>query len=109
MTQDELLAALADVRLPVTMRALDWHEMSALLGLGLLIAALIALILAPLLRQRASARRRILATRGLPVQDRLLAVARITGHLPPALREAAYLPAPQLRDEQIERAAKAGR
>lgn len=106
MTRDELLAALAPPRLPAAMQALDWREMLALVGLGLMIAALAALLLAPLLRRRQSTRARIRATRGLPVDERLLAVARIIGHLPPGLRQTAYRPVPPLTDAQIERATR---
>ncbi|TRW97312.1 hypothetical protein FNJ84_07260 [Paracoccus sp. M683] len=106
MSHDQLLAALAPIRLPSAMRDLGWPEMLALLGLGLLLAALIGLILTPLLRRRIRVGQRIRATRGLAPADRLLAIARITGRLPPALREMAYRPAPDLTDRQIERAAR---
>lgn len=107
MTREELLAALAPSRLPDSMHVLDWREMLALVGLGLIIAALAALLLAPLLQKRRSTRARIRATRGLPVDERLLAVSRIIGRLPPGLRQDAYRPAPPVTDEQIERAIRA--
>lgn len=106
MTPDELLAALAPIRLPAVMRALEGREMLALVGLGLLAASLIALLLGPLLTRSSSARSRIRATRGLPAEERLLAIARITGRLPPELREAAYRPVTGLSDEQIEQATR---
>lgn len=106
MTHEEMLAALAPARLPAAMQSLDGSEMLALLGLGLLLAALVALILTPLLRRRIPIRQRILSTRGLPPAERLLAIARITGRLPPTFRDAAYRPAPDLTDAQIERASR---
>lgn len=106
MTQEELLAALSPIRLPASMMLLDWREMLAMAGLGLLLAALIALVLSPVLARRVSDRARIKATRGLPAGERLLAVARINGGLPPKLRKAGYLPAPAISDDQIERAVR---
>lgn len=105
MTQEELIAALAPVRLPAAMRVLEGREMLALLGLGLLAAVLIAVLLRPLLTRRASLRSRLKATRGLPADERLLAIARITGRLPPDLRDAAYRSSPP-SDAEIERASR---
>ncbi|WP_299844309.1 hypothetical protein [uncultured Paracoccus sp.] len=105
MTREELLEALAPIRLPAAMRVLEGREMLALVGLGLLAAALIALLLGPLLTRRATTRQRLSATRDLPAGERLLAIARITGRLPPDLREAAYLATPPNADE-IERASR---
>ena len=54
---------------------------------------------------RPSRRALIRATRGLPGPERILAVARILGHLPDALRAAAYGAAPPPDDGRIERVA----
>jgi type II secretory pathway component PulM len=105
VTQEELIAALAPVRLPAAMRVLEGREMLALLGLGLLAAVLIAVLLRPLLTRRASLRSRLKATRGLPADERLLAIARITGRLPSDLRDAAYRSSPP-SDAEIERASR---
>ncbi|MBU3028722.1 hypothetical protein [Paracoccus marinaquae] len=102
MTQDELLAALAPPRLPAGVLQPDWREALGLIGLGLLAALLVFLLLAPLLTRRPSHRARIRATRGLPVGERLLAIARILGHLPADLRAAAYGAGPAPTDERIE-------
>lgn len=109
MSRDELLAALAPIRLPGAMRGLDWRELLALFGLGLILAAVIALLLMPLLSRKVSIRQRIRATRGLPIEERLLAVSRITGRLPPALRDTAYRRNSQITDDQIERVSGARR
>ncbi len=53
-------------------------------------------------------RGRIRATRGLPTNERALAVARILGHLPESLRDAAYRGA-ALSDRDFERLAVSGR
>lgn len=109
MTQDELIAALAPSRLPDSLLRPGWPEMLALFGLGLLAGLVLALVLRPLLRPRISLAQRIRATRGQPAQERLLAIARILGRLPPGLRAAAYGTAPPPSDAQIERIARRGR
>ncbi|MDP5306612.1 hypothetical protein [Paracoccus spongiarum] len=105
MTQAELLAALAPPRLPADLARIGWREGLALVSLGLLAAVILFALLAPMLARRPSRRARIRATRGLPVPDRLLAIARILGHLPATLRPAAYGAAPPPGDRQIERLA----
>lgn len=105
MTHDDLLARLSPPRLPLDMAALGWREMLALAGIGLLAGLAAALLLRPILARKPSRRALIRATRGLPPQDRILAVARILGRLPDALRPAAYGAAPAPDDAAIEQAA----
>ncbi|SIQ90007.1 hypothetical protein SAMN05421641_11710 [Paracoccus thiocyanatus] len=106
MTPDELIAALAPSRLPPGLMALDWRGMLALAGLGLLAGLALALALSPLLSRRPSRRARIRATRGLPGAERLLAIARILGRLPAALRAPAYGAAPMPPQDEVERLAR---
>lgn len=109
MNQEELLAALSPSRLPPPLLTLDWREMLALVGLGLLLGSLIIWLLSPFLTRRPSSRAMIRATRGLEGQERLLAIARLLGYLPKALRPAAYGAAPVPPDDQIERLARGGK
>ncbi|RJE83347.1 hypothetical protein [Paracoccus onubensis] len=108
MTHEDMLAALAPPRLPADMAALGWRELCGLAGLGLLAALILFALLLPWLTRRPSRRVRIRATRGQPGAERILSIARILGHLPEALRPAAYGAAPPPSDEQIERIALAG-
>ncbi|SNR40175.1 hypothetical protein EYF88_06720 [Paracoccus sediminis] len=105
MTRDDLLEQLNPPRLPLDMAVLGWREILALVGIGILAGLLAALVLRPLMGRRPSRRARILATRGMPPQDRILAVARILGRLPDPLRPAAYGAAPAPDDDAITRAA----
>lgn len=105
MTREDMIAALAPSRLPASMARLSWDEMLALIGMGLLAALVISVVLAPLLTRRRSVRARIRATRGMPPQTRLLAIARILGHLPELLRPAAYGAAPPPSETEVERIA----
>lgn len=105
MTHEEMLAALAPPRLPADMAMLGWREALGLAGLGLLAALILYVLLSPWLARRPSRRARIRATRGLPAQERILAIARILGHLPARLRPAAYGEAPAPADAEIERIA----
>lgn len=105
MTRDELLAQLSPPRLPLEMAALGWRELLALAAIGLLLGLLAALLLRPWLGRVPSRRARIRATRGMPAQDRILAIARILGRLPDPLRPAAYGAAPAPDDDAIDRAA----
>ena len=90
MTQADLIAALPDGRLPPELMALGPADLLALFGAGLIVSALLSLLLAPFIARRPSRKARIRATRGLPPEERLLAIARILGHLPEDLRPAAY-------------------
>lgn len=105
MTHAEMLAALAPPRLPATMTALGLGEALALLGIGLLAGLAVFAVVAPLLARRPSRRMLIRATRATPAGERFLTIARILGHLPPALRPAAYGAAPVPTDAEIESAA----
>jgi hypothetical protein len=108
MTHDALLAALAPPRLPAALSALSVAEYLALLGIGLALGALVVAALRPLTRARAP-RQRLAALRALPVPVRMLALARRLGHLPPALRPAAYGAAEPPSDRRIERIARRAR
>jgi len=105
MTRAELIAGLAPSRLPQSMLEPGWHELLALFAIGLLSGLLLALALSPLMTRRMSRRARIRATRPLPPAERLLAIARILGYLPEALRPAAYGGAPMPDQDRIERIA----
>lgn len=105
MTPDQLLAQLAPPRLPLDIAALGGREFLALAGIGLLAGWLAALVLRPLMARKPSRRARVRATRGMPPEARILAIARILGHLPDALRPAAYGAAPAPDDAAIERIA----
>ncbi|MBO9457074.1 hypothetical protein J7376_17570 [Paracoccus sp. R12_1] len=109
MTQQELMQALAPPRLPSYMAMLTFAEALVLFGIGLLVGLAVWSLLRPLLVRRPSRRTRIRATRDLPPQERLLAIARILGHLPTALRPAAYGAAPPPDPAQIERIARRSR
>ncbi len=106
MTRAELIAALSPSRLPPSAQIMGWRDGLALFGLGLLAGALLIWLIAPLLTRRQSTRARIRATRGLPGQERLLAIARILGRLPKSLRAAAYGAAPVPPDDHIEQLAR---
>ena len=99
MTPD--LAGLHPPRLPAEAVATGWPDLLAAFGLGLLLAALAALLLAPLLRtrpRRESLRARLARAGTLPPAARLLAQLRLleeTGTpLPPDVRAALYTAAP---------------
>ena len=105
MTHEEMLGLLAPARLPADMAVMGWRELCGLAGLGLLAALILFALLLPCLTRRPSRRARIRATRGQPGPERILSVARILGHLPEALRPAAYGAVPPPSDGQIERIA----
>jgi len=105
MTQAELIAALPYGRLPQSLMQLHAADLIALVGAGLLLAALLSWLVAPFLERRPSRRALIRATRGLRPEERALAVARILGHLPGELRATAYGAASPLHEEAIERIA----
>ena len=104
MTQAELIAALPEGRLPPGLMQLHAADLLLLFGAGLLLATLVCVLAMPFLQHRPSRRALIRATRGLPPQERALAIARILGHLPKELRAGAYGTAP-LDTEVIERIA----
>ena len=108
MTRDDMLAALAPARLPSQFGALSLPEGMALVAIGLVLGVLAAALIRPLTRL---ARRgpRIRDLRPLPVPARLLALSRLLGHLPPALRGAAYGAEPAPSDHRIERIARLAR
>jgi hypothetical protein len=105
MTQAELIAALPEGRLPPGLMQLNAADYLLLFGAGLLLAALISFLTMPLLERRPSRRALIRATRGMPPQERTLAIARLLGHLPEELRASAYGAAPPFDMETIERIA----
>lgn len=105
MTQAELVAALPPGRLPPALMQLQPADFLLLFGLGLLLAALLCGLALPFLRCRPSPRTLIRATRGMPAQERALAIARILGHLPEELRAGAYGAAPPPDAGAMERIA----
>lgn len=110
MTHDEMLAALAPPRLPAEMASLSLSEMLALVAIGMALGLVAGLLILPLTRRRASPKMvRLSDLRALPVPERLLALARLLGRLPPSLRAAAYGAEPPPSDQVIERAARRAR
>ena len=105
MTQADLLAALPEGRLPASLMQLGGLDLLALFGAGLIAAALLSLLVAPFVARPPSRRTLIRATRGLPAEERVLAIARILGHLPAPLHPTAYGVPPALPDDEIERLA----
>ncbi len=88
-------------RLPAQVVATHWTDLLAAFGLGLLLAALAAALIAPLLKprpRRESVARRLERARALPPDDRLLAQLRLLAEtgapLPPDLRARLYTAAP---------------
>lgn len=108
MTPSELIAALPPGRLPPGLLDLGATDLLVLFGLGLVLAGSLAVAAAPLLARRPSFRARLAATRGLPPAERALALARLLGHLPPALHGVAYRGEP-IAEEAFERIARAAR
>ena len=106
MTQADLIAALPEGRLPPELMGLGPTDLLALFGAGLMVSALLSALAAPFLARRPlaqdpkSGRPAI-----LPTEERLLAIARIIGHLPDKLRSAAYGSEAPPSDETIERIA----
>jgi hypothetical protein len=105
MTQTELIAALPPGRLPPDLMGFGFTDVLMLFGAGLIVSAILSALLIPILTRRPSRKTLIRATRGLPPGERLLAIARILGHLPEKLRPAAYGSAPPPPSETIERIA----
>lgn len=105
MTQAELITALPEGRLPPALMQLHAADFLLLFGAGLLLAALASVVVTPLLERRPSRRALIRATRALPPQERVLAIARILGHLPAELRATAYGVEPELDAATVERIA----
>lgn len=92
-----IVADLHPPRLPEAFAALGWPDLLAAFGFGLMLAALIVTLAAPLLRRRprrVTPRARITAAAGLPPEERLLALTRILQDrgvtLPDDLRAALY-------------------
>lgn len=110
MTHDQLMAALSPARLPLEMADLSLPEMLVLLALGLLVGLAAAAVIVPFTRRRtAQTRSGPAALRDLPVPERLLGLARWLGHLPAALRPAAYGAAPPPSDRRIARIVRGAR
>ncbi len=108
MTRDELINALGPGRLSSELTQLGLTELSALAGLGMLTALILMLVVRPFLIHRPSRTMLIRGTRGLPPQERILAIARILGYLPESLRKAAYGAQPPPSDAEIERLSRKG-
>ena len=106
MTREELIATLPAGRLPAEMMQLQAGDLLLLFGLGLMLAAALSALLAPFLERRPRRRAMIRATRGLPPPERALAIARILGHLPAELRDAASGAGPGIDDAALETAAR---
>ena len=110
MTHDELLARLPPPRLPAEMASVSLSEILALVAFGMLLGLVAGFLILPLTRRRSSPKRvRLSDLRALPVSERLLALARLLGRLPPSLRAAAYGAEPPPSDQMIERAARRAR
>ncbi|WP_181701534.1 hypothetical protein [Chthonobacter albigriseus] len=109
MTQAELIQALPAGRLPPSLIELGAADLLALFGVGLVLGAILAAILAPFLKRTPSRRARVRATRGLAPQERVLAVAKLLGEMPEPLRPSAYVPWPSVTDAEIEHAAMTAR
>ncbi|MFT4151844.1 MAG: hypothetical protein QM656_16705 [Paracoccaceae bacterium] len=93
----EVVAQLHPPRLPQAFTALGPADLLAAFGAGLVLAALVLVVAAPLLRRRPRRLRpaeRIAAAATLPPQDRQLALLRLLaeggGTLPDDLRAAVY-------------------
>jgi hypothetical protein len=93
----EIVADLHPPRLPAQFIDTGWADLLAAFGLGLLLAALAAALIGPMLRprrRRESVAARLARLRTLPPDDRLLGQLRLiteTGaRLPPELRAALY-------------------
>ena len=106
MTPGELATALRPIRWPVPTEGEAVADGLLAFGLGLFVALCAYGLLRLLLARRADPRRRLraelAATRGLPPEDRLLALARLAGGLAPGtaprpvLEAALYVRAPAL-------------
>ena len=75
----------------------------------MLTALVSVVILRPFLSLRPSRNDLIRRTRGLAPEERILAIARIIGHLPKSLRPSAYGITPPPSNSVIERLAKASK
>lgn len=92
-----IVADLHPPRLPETFAGLGWPDLLAALGIGLMLAALVVTLAAPLLHRRphrVAPRARIAAAAQLPPAERLLALAQLLhargGTLPEDQRAALY-------------------
>ncbi len=109
----ETLADLHPPRLPADFIATGWADLLAAFGLGLLLAALAAALIRPMLRprrRRESVAARLARLGSLPPEERLLGQLRLveeTGAaLPPEIRAALYRrtpPDPAALDDLIRR------
>lgn len=97
----DIVAELHPPRLPAAFIDTGWQDLLAAFGLGLLLAALAFVLLAPLLKprpRRESVAARLARLAALPAEERLLGQLRLAAEtgtaLPDDLRAALYGPAP---------------
>lgn len=109
----EIIADLNPPRLPAEFIATGWQDLLAAFGLGLVVAALAAALIGPLLRPRPRRQRiadRLAQLRSLPPDERLIGQLRLmeaTGApLPESMRVALYgrtPPDPAALDDLVRR------
>jgi len=100
---DVVLKALADIRRPAVSEAALWSEALLALGIGLLLALVVAALLRLAIEPRAATEtplaERVSATVLLPVSARLAALARLAREsgtaIPDDTRTALYRPTPE--------------
>lgn len=108
-----IVADLNPPRLPAEFIATGWPDLLAAFGIGLLLAALAAALVGPLLRPRPRSQRvadRLAKLRALPPDERLLGQLRLLGatdvELPETMRQALYghtPPDPAALDDLLRR------
>src|SRR5690606_12744710 len=106
--KEDLIKALHPPRLPEAYATLGALDLLAAFGIGLLLAALILTLIAPLLQRRPrnpSLSARIEKTRGLPPSERLLALARLLsargGAIPDEMKPLLYRGSPPPSDSEL--------
>src|SRR5690606_28999977 len=106
--KEDLIKALHPPRLPEAYATLGAMDLLAAFGIGLLLAALVLTLIAPLLQRRprrVSLSARIESARALPPADRLLALTRLLasrgGAIPEELRPLLYRGSPPPSDSEL--------